>query len=156
MRSEELDERLKKLLGSVPGPDAERLTGRVMQQLRQELRKEERPLFLKRFFRRLICSNSGVLKVGRSSRLAGAGQGEPFARRYATVLKVTAAVAATVIISVLIFIPDYGASTSMKSSETSPEPARQSDTLPRYVLNDRINGDAKETKPCDILPPLAE
>lgn len=151
----ELDEKLKKTLGSPHPLDVERFTNRVMQHLREELRKEERHSFLRDFFHRLIVFDGGGLKAVISTHLAQAGRSKTFARRYATVLTIAGS-AAAVLILVLIFIPDYGPSTSVEQSESSQMLTKPNDTLPSYALNERIDVHTEETRPCDILPPLSD
>lgn len=150
----ELDERLKKTLGSLRPLDVKRFTNRVIERLREELGKEQQPSFLGRFFGRLIIFSRGFLGTVGSGRPAGAEQSGTFASRYATVFKVTAGLAAAVVvISTLIFVADY---TSVEQRESWPISTRPNDTSPSYVLNERIEVRIEETRPCDILPPLLD
>jgi len=154
--SKELDEKLKKALGSARPLDAGGLTNRVMEHLREELRKEGQPSFLRGFFRRMVVFARGALMSAGSGRFAQAGQTEPFARKYAVVLKITAGLAAVIVISTLIFIRNYGPSTSVEQFEYSQVSTKLNNTLPTYVLNERIDVHIEETRPCDILPPLSD
>ena len=112
----ELDEKLKKTLGSPHPLDIERFTNNVMGHLKEELKREE---------------------------------------RYSTVLKITAGLAAVIVILILtlIFIPNYGPSTPLETFESSE---MLNNTLPCYVLNDQTDIRIVETRPCDVLPPLLD
>lgn len=154
----ELDEKLKKTLGSPRPLDVERFTNNVMEHLRKELRREEQYSFLREFLNRLIVFDGGGLKAVISTHLAQAGQSKTFASKYSTVFKVTAGLSAVtvVVILTLIFIRDYAPSTSVERSESSPVLTRLNDTSPSYALNERIDVHIEETRPCDILPPLSD
>ncbi len=151
----ELDEKLKKTLGSPHPLDIEIFTNKVMEHLREQLKREEQHLSLGKCFRRLIVFYRGCLKAVFLGHLPQAEQNKPFARRYSPVFKITAGLAAVtvVIILTLIFIPNYGPSTSPKTFEFSE---MLNNTLPCYVLNDQANIHIMETRPCDILPPLLD
>ncbi|MHC4647977.1 MAG: hypothetical protein ACYTBJ_21160 [Planctomycetota bacterium] len=150
----ELDEKLKKALGSLRPLDVERFTSRVMERLSEEFRKEQQHSVFREFFCRLISYNRDALKAFGSGRFVRARQSGPPARRYATVFKVTAVLAAVVVISTLIFIPNHGPSTPVERLESPQTLTKLNDTLPRYVLNERIDVHIEETRPCDVLPPF--
>ncbi len=148
----ELDERLRKALGPLRPPDVERITSRVMERLSEEAGKEQRHSVFREFLHRLISCNWDALKAFCSGRFARARQSGPPASRYATVFKVIAALAAVVVISTLIFIPNHGPSSPVERLESPQTLTKLNDTLPRYVLNERIDAHIEETRPCDILP----
>ena len=154
MRSE-LDEKLKKALGSPRPLEVERFTNHVMEQLQEELRKEKQPIFLRGVFHRLIVFNWSSLRALISSHLAQIRQSRTFAGKRSLALKVTAGftAAAVIVILTLIFLPNYDQLISLETPESSE---MLNETLPRYVLNDRINAHIAETRPCDILPPVLD
>ncbi|MHC4111742.1 MAG: hypothetical protein ACYSUY_11755 [Planctomycetota bacterium] len=155
MMTKELDEQLRKILGPLRPLDKERLTSCVMELLKQESRKQ-RASFLSRCFRRLIPFNSGVLKAADSSQRAEVGRSERLPKKYATAFKAAAGIAAAVLLLASILIPLYGPSKFVEPPEPSQIFTKQNDTLPGYVLNERIRVRIEETKPCDILPPLID
>jgi len=150
----ELDEKLKKALGSLNPPDVERFTSRVMERLSEESGKEQGHSVFREFLRRPVSCSRDALKAFGSGRFGGAGQSGPRASRYATVFKVTAALAAVVVISTLIFIPNHGPSAPVERLESPQTLTELNDTLPGYVLNERMDVHIEETRPCDILPPF--
>lgn len=148
----ELDEKIKKTLGSPHPLNIERFTNNVMGHLREELRREEQHFSFGKSFRWLIVFFHGCLKAVFFAHLPQFKQNNPFARRYSPVFKITAglAVVSIVIILTFIFIPHYGLFTSPKAFEIL------NNTSPCYVLNVKSNEHTMETKPCDILPPLLD
>ena len=126
-----------------------------MGHLREELKREEQQSSLVKCFRRLIAFNRDGFKAVFFGHLHQAEQKKPFARRYSTAIKITAGLAAVMVIVILtlIFIPNYSPSTPLETFESSE---MLNNTLPCYVLNDQTDILIVETRPCDILPPLLD